>query len=88
MTEVCHHEPRMALDGSSDGLLFYRKIIEAAPLYLNEDGMLFFEIGWNQAEDIGKLMKNAGFAGVTVKQDLAGLDRVVFGYLSKPAVSE
>lgn len=88
MTEVCHHEPRMALDGSSDGLLFYRKIIEEAPLYLNEDGMLFFEIGWNQAEDIGKLMKNAGFAGVTVKQDLAGLDRVVFGYLSKPAVSE
>lgn len=88
MTEVCGYEPRMALDGSSDGLLFYRKMIEAAPMYLNEDGMLFFEIGWNQAGDIRKLMRNAGFAGVTVKQDLAGLDRVVFGYLSQPAVSE
>ena len=43
--------------------------------------MLFFEIGWNQAADICVLLEKAGFAGITVKQDLAGLDRVVYGHL-------
>lgn len=81
MHEVGAHEPRMALDGSGDGLLFYRKITETAPSYLNEGGMLFFEIGWNQAADICILLEKAGFAGITVKQDLAGLDRVVYGHL-------
>lgn len=81
MKEVGAHEPRMALDGSADGLLFYRKITETAPDYLLEGGMLFFEIGWNQAEDICTLLEKAGFAGITVKQDLAGLNRVVYGHL-------
>lgn len=81
MSEVQNYEPRMALDGSGDGLLFYRNIIEAAPSYLNEGGLLFFEIGWNQAADICTLLEKAGFAGITVKQDLAGLDRVVYGHL-------
>ena len=78
MPEVKSCEPRMALDGSSDGLLFYRKIISSAAGCLCEDGMLFFEIGWDQAEAVRKLLAEAGYTGITVKKDLAGLDRVVY----------
>lgn len=77
--EVKFHDPVLALDGKEDGLCFYRKIIEEAPKYLNASGRLYFEIGHDQGEDVSELMKAAGFADVTVKKDLAGLDRVVFG---------
>ena len=77
--EVKFHDPILALDGKEDGLYFYRKIIEEAPNYLKSNGRLYFEIGHDQGEDVSRLMREAGFANVTVKKDLAGLDRVVFG---------
>ncbi len=77
--EVKLHDPILALDGKEDGLFFYRKIIEAAPQYLKQNGQLYFEIGHDQGQDVKKLMEAAGFADVTIKKDLAGLDRVVFG---------
>lgn len=77
--EVKFHDPFIALDGKEDGLYFYRKIAEKSPEYLTDGGKLFFEIGYDQGEDVKKLMEQAGFTGVTVKKDLAGLDRVVFG---------
>lgn len=77
--EVKFHDPMLALDGKEDGLYFYRRIVEESPKYLKKAGKLFFEIGHDQAEDVVRLLTNAGFAEVTVKKDLAGLDRVVFG---------
>ena len=77
--EVSHHEPLLALDGKEDGLYFYRRIVENAGQYLHRDGMLFFEIGYNQAEPVTQLMKDKGFIEVNVKKDYAGLDRVVYG---------
>lgn len=77
--EVKFHDPFLALDGKEDGLHFYRKIVENSPRFLKPDGKLYFEIGHDQGEDVKTLMENAGFSGVTVKKDLAGLDRVVFG---------
>lgn len=77
--EVKCHDPLLALDGKEDGLYFYRKIIGDSPRYLKAGGRLYFEIGHDQAEDVKQLMEAAGFADVTVKKDLAGLDRVVFG---------
>lgn len=77
--EVKFHDPFIALDGKEDGLYFYRKIVEKSPEYLNDGGKLYFEIGHDQGEDVKNLMEQAGFTGVTVKKDLAGLDRVVFG---------
>lgn len=77
--EVKFHDPFLALDGKEDGLYFYRKIIETSPQYLKSNGKLYFEIGHDQAEDVKQLMEVAGFKNVTVKKDLAGLDRVVFG---------
>ena len=77
--EVKCHDPFIALDGKEDGLYFYRKIVEKSLEYLSAGGQLFFEIGHDQGEEVKKLMEQAGFTGVTVKKDLAGLDRVVLG---------
>lgn len=77
--EVKFHDPMLALDGKEDGLYFYRRIVEESVKHLKKSGKLYFEIGHDQAEDVVRLMTNAGFAEVTVKKDLAGLDRVVFG---------
>ena len=79
MEEVRDYEPILALDGKEDGLYFYRKIIEKSPDYLNPGGLLFFEIGYDQADDVVALMEKAGFKDVTVVQDYAHLDRVVWG---------
>ena len=81
MPEVREHEPRLALDGSPDGLFFYRNIIEQAKDYLEEEGYVFFEIGFDQAEDVRKIFVDAGFEQVMIKQDLAGLDRVIYAKL-------
>lgn len=77
--EVKCHDPLLALDGREDGLYFYRKLTKESPLYLKKGGMLYFEIGHDQGEDVKNLMEKAGFEDVMVKKDLAGLDRVVFG---------
>ena len=79
--EVRLHDPYIALDGKEDGLYFYRRIISEAGKYLKMQGKLMFEIGCDQAEAVEELMKNAGYEQITVKKDLAGLDRVVDGTL-------
>ena len=79
MPEVRDHEPRMALDGTEDGLYFYRRIIEEAGKHLVSSGMLFFEIGYDQGQAVSELMRTEGYCEVQVVQDYAGLDRVVLG---------
>lgn len=79
MPEVRDHEPRMALDGTVDGLEFYRRIIEEAGQHLVSSGMLFFEIGYDQGQAVSELMRQHGYREVQVVQDYAGLDRVVYG---------
>lgn len=79
--EVREHEPMMALDGREDGLYFYRKIVSASVDYLNPEGWLMFEIGYDQGEALSKMMKSAGYDDVRVIKDLAGLDRIVIGKL-------
>ena len=77
--EVRNHEPRLALDGGSDGLYFYRKIIKDAPNYLNSRGFLVFEIGYDEAEDISSIMREN--FDTKIYKDLNNLDRVVVGRL-------
>ena len=77
--EVRDWEPALALDGSADGLAFYRRIIREAPAHLKDGGLLAFEIGYEQGKAVSELMRQAGFGGVCVQKDLAGLDRVVTG---------
>lgn len=76
--EVRLHEPHLALDGGEDGLDFYRRIIDIAPRLLNENGELFLEIGFDQADDVTALMQ-ASFSDISVIKDLCGNDRVARG---------
>ncbi len=77
--EVRNSEPVSALDGSKDGLKFYRILANKGAKYLKCGGSIFLEIGYNQAEDVKSLLENNKFADVRVIKDLAGLDRVVCG---------
>lgn len=76
--EVRDHDPRRALDGGTDGLCFYRDIIREGKEYLNPGGCLIFEIGSEQAEAVTSYLQACGYRNVTVRKDLAGLDRVVY----------
>lgn len=77
MPEVRDYEPRIALDGGEDGLLFYRRLAKEVRPYLKKDGWLFMEIGYDQGKSVPALFKEAGFLEVEAKKDLAGLWRVV-----------
>lgn len=77
--EVKDYEPHLALDGGNDGLMFYRRICDIAPQILNENGMLIFEIGYNQADALLKLMEN-DFYDTKIIKDLCGNNRVAVGY--------
>lgn len=79
MPEVRDFEPFDALDGREDGLYFYREIIGQSQEYLNSEGRLFLEIGYDQGEAVSALMREAGFSEVEIVKDLAHLDRVVKG---------
>ncbi len=79
MPEVRDYEPMMALDGTEDGLFFYREITKKAKDYLNRGGMLYYEIGCDQAEEVCAIMETEGFREIEVVKDFAGLDRVVYG---------
>lgn len=75
-------EPRAALDGGDDGLLFYRALIHRYANALKPNGFFLFEIGYDQAEAVTALGIAAGFDTVRVLRDFGGNDRVVF--LQKP----
>lgn len=78
--DVKDYEPVIALDGGCDGLDFYKSITKDCCKYLNENGSIIFEIGYNQGEVVSSLLSAYNFGKISVKKDLAGLDRVVIGY--------
>lgn len=75
--EVRGHEPVLALDGLEDGLYFYREIIKSVKEHLNEDGIIVFEIGYDQFADVKALLLKAGFIDIKLKRDYAGHERIV-----------
>lgn len=77
MEEVREHEPHLALDGSADGLKFYREICTNAVNYLNENGKIFLEIGYDQGRTVPELLRENGFTDIQVLKDLSGNDRMV-----------
>ena len=78
MREV-RREPRMALDGSADGLVFYRAITERWLPKLRDGGVCAVEVGIGQATDVAALFAAAGLADVRIVRDLGGVERVVSG---------
>lgn len=75
--EVKQFEPRIALDGDIDGLKYYKKIAESAKDYMNEDGKIYLEIGFDQAKDVMEIFKKSGYRFVELVKDLSGNDRVL-----------
>lgn len=77
MEEVREHEPHIALDGSDDGLAYYKRIVNESPDFLVTGGRLMVEIGHDQGQAVSRLMTDRGYSEVSVVKDLAGYDRVV-----------
>ena len=77
--EVRDHEPRGALDGTADGLYFYRILAEECAKHLTPGGHVYFETGYDQGAAVKELLDIHGFKDTRVIQDLAGKDRVVCG---------
>ena len=74
-TEVKDYEPRLALDGGTDGLDIYRRIAAEAAKYLNRGGMLMMEVGEGEAEKVVRLFKNSAYSMIV--KDFNGVDRYV-----------
>ena len=72
---VLNYDPHLALFAEEDGMYFYREIVENSKEYLNKDGMIFFEIGYDQREKILKLANDNGFKAEVYK-DINGRDRM------------
>ena len=76
--EVKDYEPRLALDGDEDGLLFYRRIIDRVGEFLYSSGYLIMEIGYDQADEVKALLEENGhFHAIEVIKDFSGNDRVI-----------
>ena len=78
---VKDHEPRLALDGGKDGLIFYKSIVHNIDSILKPSGIIYFEIGYNQGDALKNIMKDK-FCDIRVIKDLAGHDRIVTGQLA------
>ena len=77
--EVSEYEPKMALDGGEDGLLFYRRIAKEAKAVLLPGARLYLEIGYDQGESVKDIFQKEGYEAVEVFPDLAGNPRVLRG---------
>ncbi len=82
MPEVRDYEPRLALDGTGTGLLFYERIIPTAKDHLTVGGQLLLEIGYDQGEAVKDIMDKNGYIETNIIKDYAGNDRVVTGIKS------
>ena len=74
-------EPKTALDGGSDGLVFYRNIVKDWSAKLKRGGALVFELGEGQADAVARMMKAAGFSNIKTALDLGGEQRAIIGTL-------
>lgn len=75
--EVVGHEPKLALDGGSDGLVLYRELIPQASQMLKPGGQLIMEMGWDQGRELLSLLDGESWNNAQIIKDYAGLDRFV-----------
>ena len=76
---VKDYEPIWALDGGEDGLRFYKSIIKYWKSVIRPGGILLFEVGEAQSEEVMDMLLSAGFSSVDSRKDTAGIDRVIIG---------
>ena len=81
---VKHFEPHLALDGGKDGLDCYRMLAKQIHLRMVNGAIALIEVGQGQAHEVAAIMKQSGLAVIMIKNDLAGIARVVV--CEKPAL--
>lgn len=86
--EVRDYEPRLALDGTADGLAFYRRLAAESGAHLKPGGRLYLEIGMAQGAAVASLLEAAAFSDIQIIRDLAGRDRIVKGSMHAGGTSE
>ena len=69
----------MALDGGLDGLDFYRRISKDAKDYLLADGILIYEIGYDQGQQVKDILSREGYRDIKILKDYSANDRIVYG---------
>ena len=79
MADVRDFEPRLALDGGTDGLSFVRRIVERASVFLEPGGVLALEVGAGEAAAVRALFADYGYRDVAVDRDYGKIERVVSG---------
>ena len=75
--DVRSYDPKLALVGGRDGLDCYRKIAQSLSLYLSDDGLAFFEIGFGQKQGVTNIFSQEGLSVVNVWNDINSLERVI-----------
>ena len=75
--EVLKYDPKISLTLGGDGLEAYREILSRALEKLSKNGHIFLEIGYNQANAVKHLFREAGFQQIKVHKDLGSRDRVI-----------
>lgn len=75
--EVRLHDPILALDGGEDGLDAYRAIAAGAGAHLRENGLVAYEIGYDQKDEVTAIMREKGFSRIEAIKDLGGNDRAL-----------
>lgn len=78
--QVREFEPLIALDGGEDGLDFYRTITKKSKQHLEKNGMLIYEVGYNQSEDVRDILLENNFSNIQILNDLQGYERVILGF--------
>ena len=76
---VKKHDPILALDGGDSGLVCYEQITPLSKKFLKNNGVLVFEVGFNQSEDVSSIMKSHNFHNISIYKDLSGTNRVISG---------
>jgi release factor glutamine methyltransferase len=79
--ELKNYEPKIALSDNSDGISFYKRIIELSDQILSKPGKIYFELGMGQSKQVQNLFEQKWFSNITVTKDYSGIDRIICGEL-------
>ncbi|MBK7497958.1 MAG: peptide chain release factor N(5)-glutamine methyltransferase [Ignavibacteriales bacterium] len=79
--ELKNHEPKIALTDNSNGISFYKHIIEASDQLLKKPGKIYFELGIDQSAQVQEYFKQNNFTNIKITKDYSGIERIICGEL-------